>query len=403
MKEILLAVMGTSPQVLTETLYALHIQGKPFPDEIYLITSENARDKVIRCLIEEKQLNKLKEHYELPDFKFDESHIFVMQDARGSNVISGREESDQQAIADSIVRLVAKFTSDPECRIHASIAGGRKSMAFYMGCAMSMYAREQDTLSHVFVSKQFEFTESFYFPTKQDNYIANNDVVLNTKDAEVVLAEIPFVRMSNMIDDSLLKLIEGSSFSQTVATLNAYKKNGVKLQLNCKARTMTINGVNIKLSPKEFAFYLWLTRQEKRTISADRAFYESKSFSADFLSLYAQLACDSRLFNSFGVEQEQVEELSGSELANLIEIKPMTKDFVQQTRTRINQKIKKALDIEGATAIQICSEEQQKPHMVRYYLNSDVAIVDDFPELHNSINPKPNQLDVMLTALSSKK
>ena len=46
MKTILLCVMGTSPQVLTETIYAIHMQNKPFPDEVYLITSANAKKKV---------------------------------------------------------------------------------------------------------------------------------------------------------------------------------------------------------------------------------------------------------------------------------------------------------------------------------------------------------------------
>ena len=40
---MLIAVMGTRPQDLTETLYALFTQGKIFPEENYLITSENAR------------------------------------------------------------------------------------------------------------------------------------------------------------------------------------------------------------------------------------------------------------------------------------------------------------------------------------------------------------------------
>ena len=388
--------MGTSPQVLTETLYALHTQGKPFPNEIYLITSENAKDKVVRCLLEKQQLNNLKEYYKLPEFKFDESHIFVMQDVDGKNVFSGREEVDQQSIADSIIRLVTRFTSDPECRIHASIAGGRKSMAFYMGCAMSMYGREQDTLSHVFVSEQFEFSEHFYFPTLHDNFIAKNNEVLNTKDAEVVLAEIPFVRMRNMIDGNLLEEIAGNSFSQTVAKLNAYKKHGVKLQLNCKAKTMAINGVEIKLPPKEFAFYLWLSIQTNRTILADLNFYEDKSFSASFLKVYAQLASDSRIFSSFGVEQEQVEELSEIELTYLSELISMPKELVQQARAKINAQIKAKLDAEGAKAIQIASEEKSRLHQVRYSINSDIVIEHNFDELNEAIEFKPNHLDVIL-------
>ncbi|WP_313597628.1 CRISPR-associated ring nuclease [Psychrobacter sanguinis] len=112
MKNILLSVMGTSPQVLTETFYAIHIQGRPFPDEVYLITSENAREKVVEWLFENNQIENLKKHYGLPDFKFDLDHILLMHDHDGVVVVNGREEEDQQSIADSITRIVARFTAN---------------------------------------------------------------------------------------------------------------------------------------------------------------------------------------------------------------------------------------------------------------------------------------------------
>ena len=38
-KHTLLATIGTSPQVLTETLYAIHHENHQWPDDIYLITT----------------------------------------------------------------------------------------------------------------------------------------------------------------------------------------------------------------------------------------------------------------------------------------------------------------------------------------------------------------------------
>lgn len=43
MKNVLVTVTGASPQVLTETLYALHTQGKSFPEEVYVITTFNSK------------------------------------------------------------------------------------------------------------------------------------------------------------------------------------------------------------------------------------------------------------------------------------------------------------------------------------------------------------------------
>ena len=51
LKNILVAVTGASPQVLSETLYALHTQGKSFPDEICVITVQDAKAMLVQGLI----------------------------------------------------------------------------------------------------------------------------------------------------------------------------------------------------------------------------------------------------------------------------------------------------------------------------------------------------------------
>ena len=46
MKNILLAVVGLSPQVVTETLYALHQQGRGV-DAIHLITTREGKEAIL--------------------------------------------------------------------------------------------------------------------------------------------------------------------------------------------------------------------------------------------------------------------------------------------------------------------------------------------------------------------
>lgn len=395
MKNILLAVMGTSPQVLTETLYAIHMQGKPFPDEVYIITSANARAKTIEWMFEKGQIEHLKAHHNLPDFKFELSHILLMEHDDGEAVFDGSEEEDQRSIADSITRIVAKFTEDDNCRIHASIAGGRKTMAFYMGYAMSMFGREQDTLSHVFVSKDFEFSDQFFFPTLTDNYIAKNNMVLNTKDAKVTLAEIPFVRMQNMVEKSLIKQIESHSFSKTVARLNSYKHQGVKVLIASKAKSISVNGVEIKLPPKELAFYLWLSQLPGRKIDVDRQFCDDPAHSASYLKTYARIADDSRVFASFNTDSETVEQHSEESLSKLPSLKPFPKDWLQQTRSKINGQFKLWLDTAGANAVEIGSYEYNTQlHEVSYFIPEVLVVEYDVKEKKNEFVPSANPFDL---------
>ncbi len=50
MKNILLAITGRSPQVVTETLYALHTEGKALPEEFYVITTASFKEKLVKGL-----------------------------------------------------------------------------------------------------------------------------------------------------------------------------------------------------------------------------------------------------------------------------------------------------------------------------------------------------------------
>ena len=48
--------------------------------------------------------------------------------------------------------------------LHVSIAGGRKTMGFYVGYALSLFARDQDRLSHVLVPPSLESRQDFFYP-----------------------------------------------------------------------------------------------------------------------------------------------------------------------------------------------------------------------------------------------
>lgn len=389
--------MGTSPQVLTETLYAIHMQGKPFPDEVYLITSVNAKAKAVEWLLEKGQIEHLKTHHNLPDFKFELSHILLMEHDNGEAVYDGREEEDQQSIADSITRIVAKFTVDENCQIHASIAGGRKTMAFYMGYAMSMFGREQDVLSHVFVSKEFEFSDEFFFPTLNDNYIAKGRGDLNTKNAKVTLAEIPFVRMRNMVDQGLINQMEHNSFSQSIALLNAYKNKKIKVEVATRKKCLIVNGIEVKLPPKELAFYLWLSKQPLRQINVGRQFCSDPASSASYLKTYSMIAGDSRVFASFNVDREDVEGCSEESLSKLPALQPFEKDWLQQTRSKINGQLKKWLDESLASAIEIKSHEHDTQlHEVRYFISESLVVEHDLEKEESKVICQANSFAFVL-------
>ena len=51
-RRILVAVTGTTPQVITETLYALVVEKHFIPTEIHLLTTLNGRNRAMRDLLD---------------------------------------------------------------------------------------------------------------------------------------------------------------------------------------------------------------------------------------------------------------------------------------------------------------------------------------------------------------
>ncbi|MFV0511313.1 MAG: CRISPR-associated ring nuclease Csm6 [Shewanella algae] len=351
MKNILLATIGASPQVLTETLYAIHQSGKPFPHEVFVITTLSAKPLLMNGLFRDGHLQALKDEYQLPEFCFDESHIWLIEDDEGNQVNDAKSIEDQSHMADFITKALFRLTSNPDIALHTSLAGGRKTMAFYTGYAMSLLGREQDTLSHVFVDDDYEFVRDFWFPTKTAKWVTgkNGQGEVDISKAQVTLAEIPFVRMRHSIDQSLLTSMENLSFSQTVALLNAGQNQTLSVKVNPKAKTLETLGVEIKLTAKELAFYLWLYQKGDVGLLVDRYFEDDSAHSLGFLSQFASMSQDPRVFDSFGITPEDMKE---NTLTNL---KGMERAFLQPVCSMINAKLKKELPMAIAEKLSIRS------------------------------------------------
>ena len=327
------------------------------PEEIFVITTKSTKAMLTDGLFKQGNLAKLIADYKLPDIKLPDENIWLIEDDKGQPINDAKSEIEQTYMADFITRKVFELTNKNDISIHASIAGGRKTMAFYLGYAMSLLGREQDSLSHVFVNDEFEFVKDFYYPTPYSQVIkGKNGKQVDCINAKVTLAEIPFVRMRQSIDETLIANMQSASFSQTVASLNSAHKKDLTLEVNAKAKTLTFAGIEIKLTAKETAFYLWLnqySQSEHKKLVVARDFEDSLRYSKEYLMLLQQNSSDLRIFrDTFGIEPEDFRDGLHSNL------KVMEKTFVQQTRSRINNKINKVLPNELAKKIAIDSNNQ---------------------------------------------
>ena len=123
-----------------------------------------------------------------------ELHVFV--GPNGEPLDDIRTSAERAAFGKAAAELVRRLTMDPEVRLHASIAGGRKTMGFLRGQSMSLFARRADALSHVLVPARYEQCDEFWHPTARPlALVTRRGDTIDASLAEVELCIVPFVRL----------------------------------------------------------------------------------------------------------------------------------------------------------------------------------------------------------------
>ena len=264
-RRLLLAVTGLSPQIVTETLYALAVEQKPpfVPTEVRLITTEEGADRAKLSLLhpESGWFHRLRADYDLPPIAFGPEHIHVLKDAGGRPLGDIRSPEDNERAADTITDVVRDLTRDDDCALHVSIAGGRKTMGFYLGYALSLYGREQDRLSHVLVNAPYESHRDFFYPTPRSELIHTpgpKSRPYDARDAKVTLAEIPFVRLREGLDP---KLMEGTATFSAVVADAQRALPPLALELDPTSCMVTAGGESFRMKASLFATYWMLAER----------------------------------------------------------------------------------------------------------------------------------------------
>lgn len=202
MRDILIALCGLTPQVVTETLWALRHRPAPIiPKEIWIITTRSGQQACRRDLFGPSGhlAAYLQDYPASRPIRCGPNTMIGLKGADGRTLDDLRTQQDNQAVADQLAAFLKKRTAAQGTRLHCSIAGGRKTMGVLLAAALQLYARPDDRLYHVLVSPEFESLPEFFYPPKTPRTIIAGNRRLNTKDAKIELAEIPFVRLRSLL------------------------------------------------------------------------------------------------------------------------------------------------------------------------------------------------------------
>lgn len=329
-RRILLAVTGLSPQIVTETLYALAVAPAPtfIPTEIHLLTTTHGAQLARTALLHPDggQFQALLADYpQVGQPLFDDAHIHVITAADGTPLPDIRSPQENAAAADTITARVAALTADPDCALHVSIAGGRKTMGFYLGYAFSLFARPQDRLSHVLVSPPFESHAEFFFPPATPRRLATRDGThLDTADAIITLAVIPVVRLRHGLPDALQN--GRASFNETVAAVQECL-DPPSLHIALARRQVRCGRHSVTLKP---ALLAWLAWWAKLALAGQPLRSWREAAAGEFLEIYAQVV---------GIDAESYEK-TARRLAQ-----GMEKEFFQENNAKLDRALKTALGL----------------------------------------------------------
>jgi CRISPR-associated protein (TIGR02584 family) len=277
-QNILLCVAGATPQIITETLYDLTVgrEKKERIDEIRVITTLDGRDKIMTGYVKNRpdgspeqslldpengQFFKFLSHYpQVGAIEFSETKISLLRTRDGQILEDIRTPEENELAGDQICEIVREICKDENTKIFASAAGGRKTMSIYLTLAMSLFGRAEDSLSHVLVNADFEATNTpFFYPPPPPVMIElRGGRKVSTETARIYLAPIRFIRLRGIGSDNEkfgAARNYGAMVDEAQKVLDI-KEREYELLIDLKKQSAFVRGERIKLTPREFLFYL---------------------------------------------------------------------------------------------------------------------------------------------------
>ena len=274
---LLFCLIGLSPAVLTETVWALaNRRDNPIlPDRIIALTTVPGKTKLVEALFENRGWERFRTA--LTDrlgeslagrlrFGNISESIRVFPSAEQDRELDDiRSEEDSRAVAEFLMETVRAHAGDEELRIIASIAGGRKTSGALLHSVMTLLGRDGDLITHVIVDEPFDRVPQFLFPGYPET-VRHPDTgePLDTRKAELHLTEIPFVPVRYLFERDLQRA--AGSYLRLMGQLRHRAVNlsrDLEIRLNPARGNLIVNGTSVPCSALEFAFYLYFAQRAK--------------------------------------------------------------------------------------------------------------------------------------------
>ena len=266
---VLVSAMGTSPAVLTNTVWGLaHQKPSIVPDEIVVFITKSGKELLIQRLFDDGVWNEMRSNLKREKIEIDGKLVFgatsirVIPDAEGNEIEDLRTGEDNLRAADFMLSQLRQYTEDSGTQLHVSIAGGRKTMSALLFSCMTLLGRECDKVYHVLLPQDLEqgATPEFFYPEPGKTFVSKGTTKkLKAKEISTELFEVPFVRMRGWYQEKFNAI--PPSYRALVARVQEVAPPAVvypEIEIDAWNGWATLNGQQVPMSRPCFAMLLLL-------------------------------------------------------------------------------------------------------------------------------------------------
>lgn len=283
---VLLAVTGMSPAVLTETVWALAHEPEPvIPHRIIAVTTVSGRSELERQLFQPsprlgvapwdalRAALAAAAHDLTGRLRFgttaDDLRVITATDnvtGRSRELADLRTPEDNEATADFLLEQVRTLVENPDNRLIASLAGGRKTMGALLYACLTLLGRDTDRLTHVLVNEPYDQLRDFWFPGQSSGDLLDSVGVPHPPGAaRVQLADVPFVPLRNLFRRELGR--SAGRFNALVAAcgdqVRRHLGEDIRLVIRRSRTEIEVNGTRLRLAPREHVVLVFLAARAK--------------------------------------------------------------------------------------------------------------------------------------------
>lgn len=266
---VLISLVGATPAVLPETVWALATRPEPvLPDRIIaLATAPGAallKEKLFTDGHWHRMLEALRSRGTPTEGKLRfgpiADSIRVFPDLSRSRELDDiRSLEDNYAIAEFFMELIRGFTENDSVRLIVSIAGGRKTTSALLHSVMTLLGRAQDQINHILINDQWIFQNDFVYPGCTGEFLdRDTGEPLSSADAQLELVDVPFVPLRYLFKRDLER--SAGSYVELMNQLRTRTINvedDLIVQIDTARGALSVSGRAVSLSPNEFILYLF--------------------------------------------------------------------------------------------------------------------------------------------------